>query len=203
MPLSTPAPRKPFHNRSIDLNGYLRDDGMWDIEGHLVDTKAYDFHNEWRGDMPAGTPIHDMWLRLTVDDHYTIQGIEAVTDSSPYSICPDITDQFQKLVGLSIVRGFNRKVREVLGGTQGCVHLVELVGTMATVAFQTIRPNLKESTAEGEKPPKPKSGFRPMVLNTCHAWDDTGEVVKRWFPDYYKGEDKIEDAENAEQAKAE
>ena len=41
MPLSQPAPRKLMHNRVIECRGYEREDGLWDIEGHLVDTKPY------------------------------------------------------------------------------------------------------------------------------------------------------------------
>ena len=38
MPLSTSAPRQLMHNRAIECRGYQREDGLWDIEGHLVDT---------------------------------------------------------------------------------------------------------------------------------------------------------------------
>src|SRR5690348_7059853 len=100
MPLSPAAPRQPIHTRTIALNGYRRDDGLWDIEGHLTDVKSYGFESEWRGEVKAGQPIHDMWLRLTVDDHLTIRAVEAVTDSSPYRVCPEITPNFQRLVGL-------------------------------------------------------------------------------------------------------
>ena len=41
MPLSTSAPRQLMHNRAIECRGYQREDGLWDIEGHLVDTKTY------------------------------------------------------------------------------------------------------------------------------------------------------------------
>ena len=49
MPLSNPAPRKPMHTRTVECRGYLRDDGRWDIEGHLIDTKPFDIPNEDRG----------------------------------------------------------------------------------------------------------------------------------------------------------
>ena len=45
MPLSPPAPREPIHTRAIDLRGYRREDGLWDIEGHLTDVKCYDFES--------------------------------------------------------------------------------------------------------------------------------------------------------------
>ena len=35
--------REPLHRRTIEIHGYKREDGLYDIEGHLVDTKPYDF----------------------------------------------------------------------------------------------------------------------------------------------------------------
>ena len=90
MPLSASADRKPIHHRQIDCRGFRRADGLWDIDGHLVDTKAYAFSNRFRGTVIPGVPLHEMWLRLTVDDTLTIRAAEAVTDNSPYAMCPDI-----------------------------------------------------------------------------------------------------------------
>ncbi len=45
MPLSDPAPRKPLHKRANECRGYRRDDGLWDIEAHMTDTKSYVFAN--------------------------------------------------------------------------------------------------------------------------------------------------------------
>jgi hypothetical protein len=41
--LTPQRPREPLHRRSIEIHGYKRDDGLFDIEGHLVDTKSIDF----------------------------------------------------------------------------------------------------------------------------------------------------------------
>ena len=43
MPLGTATDRELVHGRTIICQGYRRADGLWDIEGHLVDTKAYSF----------------------------------------------------------------------------------------------------------------------------------------------------------------
>jgi hypothetical protein len=40
---SAPAARKLEHLRDISLRGYLREDGLVDIEAHLTDTKTYGF----------------------------------------------------------------------------------------------------------------------------------------------------------------
>jgi hypothetical protein len=41
MPLSPPVSREELHTRAITLHGYRRDDGLFDIEAHLIDTKPF------------------------------------------------------------------------------------------------------------------------------------------------------------------
>jgi hypothetical protein len=181
MPLPAAAPREPIHTRKIECRGFRRDDGMWDIEGHLVDTKTYAFKNEHRGEVKAGEPIHEMWLRLTLDDTMTIRGVEAATDHSPFAACPAIIPNFQRLVGISIAKGFINKVRELLSGVEGCTHLVEMMGPVATTAFQTIFPyRNRMAEAEGKKT---DASRKPRLLNTCHAFAENGEIARRLWPE--------------------
>jgi hypothetical protein len=105
MSLSPPATREPIHHRRIDCRGYRRADGLWDIEGHLIDTKSYPFPNSFRGGIAPGEPIHDMWLRLTLDDNLTVIKAEAAMVAGPFAICPAITPAFAKLEGLTIGPG--------------------------------------------------------------------------------------------------
>ena len=42
LPLPPAAARQHLHNRHVEYRGYRRDDGGWDIEGELRDTKTYD-----------------------------------------------------------------------------------------------------------------------------------------------------------------
>src|SRR5579883_105443 len=143
MPLSPPAPREHLHTRQVECRGYLRSDGLWEVEGHMTDVKTYSFPSDERGTVEAGTPVHDMWIRITLDEEMVIRAVEAVTDAAPFALCPAITPNFQRLVGLAIRPGFLPKVRQLLGGTEGCTHLVELMGPIATTAFQTLTTRLK------------------------------------------------------------
>lgn len=187
MPLSDPAPRHPFHTRTVTCRGFRREDGQWDIEGHLTDVKSYAFDNQWRGSIEPGDPIHDMWIRLTVTDELEVTAVEAVTDKSPFRICPDVTPNFQRLVGLRIGPGWTKATRARLGGTEGCTHLVELLGPVATTAFQTVVPGLaRERTLRGEPEPD-RAGRKPPLLDTCHAFARDGEVVRRLWPDFHDG----------------
>lgn len=199
MPLSPPVGRQHLHTRRVTCQGYFREDGLWDIEGHITDEKSYAHSNEWRGPMQPGDFVHDMSIRLTLDHKFTIVDVEAVTDSSPYRVCSDIAPDFKKLIGLRIGGGFHRAVRERLGGVHGCTHIVELLGPVATTAFQTVSSGkaaelnrahrAKMGTLPPEKPADtpPKPPRKPYVVDTCHAWASDGEVVKRWAPHFYTG----------------
>jgi len=190
MPLSAPVAREHIHTRLVDCRGYRREDGLWDIEGHITDTKTYEFGNRERGRVTPGQPVHDMWIRLTVDDRLTIKAVEAVTDASPYAICPNVTPNFQRLVGVTVGPGFRKQVRERLGGTEGCTHLVELLGPVGTTAFQTVFPLVERQRAFDAKA-KPaedkKARARPALLDTCYAFSGEREVVRQYWPEFYRG----------------
>jgi len=199
MPLPAPAERQLLHTRRVTCQGFFRRDGLFDIEGHITDEKSYDQQDEYRGDLRAGDFVHNMWIRLTVDPRMTIVDVEAATDNSPYRICGQITPNFKKLIGLRIAAGFHREVKARLGGVHGCTHLVELLGPVATTAFQAIdserAAELREAweaehaDAAATRVAAARSKGPPTVLNTCHAWAADGEVVARWAPDYYTGGD--------------
>ena len=182
MPLPTPASRKLMHTRAIECCGYEREDGLWDIEGHLVDTKTFatTARDTGRAREP-GDPIHNMWLRLTIDLNLVIQDVEAVTDASPYAPCGDITPNFKALKGLTIGAGWRKKMLEQLGGTKGCTHLVELLGPLATTAFQATN-RARENFNAGKPVLK-----RPFQINSCHMYRDDGPWTKVRWPDFYTG----------------
>lgn len=185
MPLPPPAPRKLLHTRTIVCEGYQRADGQWDVDGRLTDIKAEPLTSGFdRPDgIPAGEPVHDMLLRITVNDGLTITDSVAAMDYHPWRICPAVTASFSKLIGLSLKAGFTKKVRELFGGINGCTHLTSLTGPAATTALQTmIRARLKklEEARAGNALRKP-----PPVLNTCHTWARTSPVVKRELPEFY------------------
>ena len=186
MPLSKPNERFHIHKRTIECFGYIRKDGLWDIEGHMRDVKSYDFEISHRGTIKTGEAIHDMWVRLTLDDHMLIHSAEAVTDLSPYNICPNIAVDYQKIAGIKIGAGWLSEVKKILGGVNGCVHLTELLAPMATTAFQTIwASNDKGREIAGLEPRIKTTNNKPPLLNTCHSYDARNSIVKELWPEYY------------------
>ena len=135
--LSPSAPREEVHNRRISCNGFVREDGQYDIEAEITDNKTYSFPSEFRGDVTPDQFVHHMKVRVTIDRSMTVTAAEAITISGPYAICPTANDVFQNLVGLTIGPGWRRRVTAAIGGRHGCTHISELMGTVGTIAFQT------------------------------------------------------------------
>lgn len=179
--------REPLHRRTIDVRGYKRADGLYDIEGHLLDTKAADFKLA-AGVRKAGEPIHSMWLRITVDRTLTIVDADAAMDAMPYvNYCNTIVPAYRALVGLAIRPGYSERVRELFGGVRGCTHITELAAALATAAFQTMAGQRLQSPEE-----------KPFQLDRCHALDTTKPAVAKYYPKWYRGTDPVEAAEESD-----
>jgi hypothetical protein len=182
MPLSAPAPRKLIHTRAIQCTGYEREDGLWDIEARLTDTKTVPHSRRDGGrERQPGEPVHDMWIRLTIDLDMKIHEVEAKTDEGPYPICANITPNFKALAGLTIGPGWRKGIAERVGGVKGCTHLVELLGPLGTTAFQATN-RARQARNAGQPATK-----KPYQLNSCHVYkDDAPAVLERW-PAFYTG----------------
>lgn len=178
MPLSPPAARQHIHTRQVTCEGFLREDGLWDIEAELTDTKTYPFYSDWRGSVEPGDPVHNMRVRLTLTHRLEIVGAEAVTLKSPYRICPEAAPLFSNLVGLQIGPGWMREVKARYGGAHGCTHILELLGPMATTAYQSIfayREKLKRDQGASEAEAT-RHGPR---ADSCYAYGADREVMRK------------------------
>lgn len=182
MPLPPPSEREPIHRREIRCGGFRRADGLWDIEGRMTDTKDYPFDSRYRGHLDPGTPVHDMWIRLTLDEHLEVRDIEVASDDHPFPNCADIEPAYRALVGTTLAPGWTRLVRERLGGVAGCTHLTRLVQELAVVALQTIMPlrSRDEAVTEGQQ-------RKPAHLDGCHALATDGPIVREIAPRWYRG----------------
>lgn len=180
MSLSRPSPRDHIHSREIRCRGYRRQDGLWDIEGLLEDTKTYSFDNRDRGGLNSGEPIHRMHLRVTVDDDLVVRTAEAYTEAGPFSICGDIAPAFKSLEGLKIGPGWRKAVLERMAGVHGCTHLTDLLlGPVTTTAFQTVAPARSRRETPGA------AGRKPALIDSCHALAADGPIVERQWPAFH------------------
>lgn len=188
--LPPPARRHHLHTRAVIMQGFRRDDGLWDIEGEMEDIKAAPWPSWESGEQPPDVPLHHMRVRITLDDSYIVRAVAAALPSIPFSQCKEGIPPLQGLVGASMARGWRKALEATLGGTRGCTHLRELLMNLGTVAYQTLRGEARRQ--EWEALPEPRS--RPPVATSpkphwdkCVGWRLDGEVIRRWAPDFYQG----------------
>ena len=93
------ARRRLMHRRSVECIGYLRDDELWEVEARLVDTKPFAQRDRYRGLLQPGEPVHDIALRLAVDDRMTIIEAESTMRATPYPTCIEVEPILQRRVG--------------------------------------------------------------------------------------------------------
>ncbi|MEM7072339.1 MAG: DUF2889 domain-containing protein [Pseudomonadota bacterium] len=178
-----PVPRQLLHTRKIDCRGYLRTDGLFDIEASIIDTKSYAFSTLHRAQVEADEPLHGMKIRLTVDQNLHIHDVIALTEYSPYRVCPHITAAYRQLIGHQIAAGWTRKCKQMFGRTAGCTHLTELLAPMATVAFQTVfsnRARTLQAQQQGQDPHHNKASSKiavPHPIGGCYALAQDGELA--------------------------
>lgn len=172
--------RRELHHRSIDLRGYERSDGLFEVESRMIDRKTDDFIS-WLGydTVPAGNPIHDMGVRLTFDTDMVVQAVATFTDASPYPICPGGGEALQSLIGLSMTKGWSQQVRDRLSGAAACTHLMHLLMPMATVAFQTMHPFRPKAQLSVD------ANGRPKKIDSCYAYAANRQLVERHWPSFY------------------
>jgi hypothetical protein len=124
-----------LHTRSYDTKVYRDDDHMV-VVGSVQDVKPPGIYIE--GD-PDSLEIHHMLvvLRVRLPD-LTITEAQVEFRTHPNESCPLVIEHYGQLVGLSVARGFNRKVRELFGGPRACTHTTALLQAMAPVVVQAM-----------------------------------------------------------------
>lgn len=187
MPLPAPVARRPAHQRRIAFEGFLREDGLWDFDCELIDTKPHPVDMNERGQLAPDEPIHHLKVRLTVDDTMTIRDVQAAPDAAPFQACAQAADEpMRKLVGLTVGPGWRKAIEGAIGGTAGCTHLRELVFNAATAMFQTI-PYHQERRRQAAGEPRPDPGQPPFYMGKCMSWAFDGPAVLKYAPQFYRG----------------
>jgi len=199
-----------MHTRRIECEGFRRADGMFEIDGHITDIRPFPYYGHWSNDVVDGKPVHEMWLRLVIDENKTIVDVEAALDHTPFPTCGEVTNHYKRLIGITIGPGLGKQVFDQVGGTEGCTHVTGLVQTMATTLLQAlaseaqrVRPG--DETLSGDdllrqRMQKVGDAFTNSaapgytLLNTCYSHSSSGPVVKRLAPEYHQA--KNEDSED-------
>src|SRR5271156_5242016 len=77
-----------LHHRHIDIRFFRRSDGLYEVEGRLLDRKSQAFRRPLQdSETPAGTSLHDITVRLVVDENSLVHDASASYSAAPFTLC--------------------------------------------------------------------------------------------------------------------
>ena len=174
------ASRQLKHRRQIDVQVYARGNGLWEVDALLIDTKTR-VAQMAEGPRPPGTPIHEMLLRLVVNEKLDILEAGSETRWMPYpGLCTEHGDAYAQLVGLNLLQNFRKALRERVGGVLGCTHITELAQVLPTAVVQAFVGEVIDTRGTDA------NASQPFQIDRCHALRSDGEVVRLQYPRWYR-----------------
>ena len=169
--------RQKIHNRTIDISIYEGDSDSIVMEGVLRDERLLASYRPTGELHPPGT-LHHMIIRMLIrGPKLVIEDIEVEMPTIPHAICAQTLKSLEPVKGMAIVSGFTSKVRKLVGGINGCNHLLTLLTAMAPAAVQGAWSAMVRAPIDPEV-------YMPAALervkNTCWVWREDGPLVKEW-----------------------
>jgi hypothetical protein len=178
-----PLTREELHFRRIDMRGWRRSDGLFEVEGRVTDRKPHEFQvPNGTKVVPANAPLHDMGVKLVFDDNMLVHDVFAFTDAAPYTDCLAAGPTLQTLKGMRIAAGWGAEVTRRLAGANSCTHLMQLLIPMGTTAFQSL------TTVRMDRPEPVNAEGKPVKINSCFAYAADRSLVMHKWPAFYTGQ---------------
>lgn len=176
--LPAPQQRQAVHTRSIVCRSFRRQDGLIEIDARFLDTRPFDYDSDFRGPCAAGSTLHNLQLRVTLDRKRQIVDLVTAMPATPYTGCAGVNPNFQRLLGLSIGRGFRKALRERLGGVEGCTHMLGMLDAVAAAAAQAFGSDAHAPRAPGEAKPVNVWNLDALV-GSCWSYRSDGEELQQ------------------------
>jgi len=166
-----------IHTRRIDVATYEGHSDTIIVEGRLKDERFKQIYRPTGENVPPGT-VHHMIIRMKVRrSELIIEDIDVDMPTVPHEGCPETRTSLEPVKGMRITSGFTTKVKDLVGGSKGCAHLVALLVSMASAAVQGAWTALSRNPVEN-------SGYleRAMqtIVDTCRVWRTDGPMLKKY-----------------------
>ena len=179
MPLPpSPIPRQRLHQRQVTYEGFMRDDGLVDIDAHLVDAKDHDYEL-LTGVRPAREAVHDMWARVTID-----RRLRHSRDRRAHRFaCPIRTPAtassplYSRLIGANLLQGFRKRLHDDM-------EAFAVARTSPSSWARCPRPRCKRLQACNGKTSATASR---SSSTTATRLETTTDTVRRYYPKWYRG----------------
>ncbi len=170
----------PVHRRSIEFSAFDGGD-TFTVDGRLRDVRP------WAEGTGAVHVLHDIELSVTLSvDDLVIRSARARLHTYPHAECPAIESAFAGLAGLSVARGYTRRVSTLFGGPLGCTHVEHLARALGPVAIQAVTSRRARAVFDGDAPDLITGTRSPWALDSCHVWAEGGAAQQKlaagWRP---------------------
>lgn len=166
----------PIHQRTITVNTFEIDDKTLVVEGTLVDDRLCKTYIRILSATVDPKIVHRISLKLHISVlTLTITQATMTMHEVPHAACRDIKDIGDKLVGVSLLKGFNKTVTQLISGKNGCLHLYNLLLSMRASAFQGFMTFLSRVLEDGSL--RQYNIDESYLINTCHVWSESGQFA--------------------------
>jgi hypothetical protein len=163
------------HSRTLEIFTYpLADRGII-VTGELIEKRLQSYYGI-SGEIRPPHTVHHMIIRMLIEGlTFTITEIETEMPGVPREACLETAQFLNRLVGMDIASGFTLKAREIVGGRNGCAHLLALLTAMAPAAVQgfwvyhTAKP-LEHDTSSRL--------LEEYLIDTCWVWRREGLLAE-------------------------
>ena len=170
-----------FFSRNISLDAFENGTDSFVLRGTLTDQRLLPYRQYLSGEMREPGIIHNMILEMEISiPDLRIISAQAEMLAVPNDDCVKIRGCIDKIVGLSINRGFTKKVRDTLGESKGCLHLTNLVLTMGSAAAQALWA-FYSSRKDHERTGRFRELDANLLINSCWLWRPDGPYAAKLF----------------------
>lgn len=169
---------QPIHERNITVRTFEGGENRIRVEGTLTDDRfCPSFLYSIMTFIEPG-PVHRITVVMDVTlPRLIIEKAEARMSTVPVAYCREVENVVKKLVGLRITRGFTNKIRDLVGGRNGCLHMNQLILAMGAAAVQGSYAYYTRVREDGRIKSPDFDGS--IILNSCHIWREGGPFASR------------------------
>lgn len=167
---------KKIHNRNIDISSFIVDDDHLLITGELKEKNLITSY-KGSGEILEPDIFHHMQIQILIRaSELKIEDIHIKMPAAPHGdLCREMEESLKEIKGTAVAPGFTSKIKKIAGGTKGCVHVTNLLLSMAPAVIQgywIFVAKDKQRSRESD------DLVKKYLINTCWAWREDGPLAK-------------------------
>ncbi len=167
-----------IYTRSITIDCYEQDEETLLLEGTLADERFFPYLVYATGNSEDPGIIHGFSVSMILElPSMTIKNVTAQMPTIPMPGCDEARASLEKLNNLQVKPGLANEVRKIIGKTEGCLHLTNLILSMLAAAMQGVWAYY--SRIKGERPLQAPDVNLSFMIDSCWMWRENGPLATR------------------------